>query len=115
MESAKALSQASLTQPSEFSETPLGLDLLPEYSHYRDQGCELATAYLGHPSLCSECPFPRCIYDEPRGRQRWLKRLRDGEILRQFTTEGKGIEELATAFNISQRTVQRVLKGARNE
>jgi len=115
MESAKELSQTNLAQASGFSETPVGLDLLPEYGHYRDEGCELATAYLGHRSLCSECPFPRCIYDEPRGKQRWRKRLRDREILRQFTTQGKGIKELALAFNISQRTVQRVLKGTRNE
>jgi len=94
-------------------QSPQG-DLLPEYCHYRDEGCELATAYLGRQSLCSECPFPRCVYEEPRGRQRWLKGARDKEIVRQFT-EGKGIKELAVAFNISQRTVQRVLKRNRNE
>ena len=91
------------------------LDLLPEYCRYRDEGCELAAAYLGHQSHCSECPFPKCIYEEPRGKQRWLKRLRDKEIVRQFTTEGMGLKELALTFNISQRTVQRVLKRTRNE
>jgi len=30
-----------------------------------------------------------------------------------FTTEGKGIKELAVIFGVSQRTVQRVLKAAR--
>lgn len=114
MESGE-LSLANFPQKSRFLSMKAKLDLPPEYCHYRDEGCELATAYLGYQSRCSECPFPRCIYDEPRGRQRWLKRLRDREIVRQFVTEGKGIKELALTFNISQRTVQRVLKRTRNE
>lgn len=79
-----------------------GLDLPPEYCHYRDEGCELASA-------CLSCPLPKCVYDQPRGRQRWLKRLRDQEIVRLFNTEGKGVKELASMFSLSQRTVQRVL------
>ena len=82
------------------------LDLPPEYCHYKDEGCELAES-------CLNCPFPRCIYDEPRGKQHLLKGRRDREILRQFSKGGKGIKELALAFGISQRTVQRVLKNYR--
>lgn len=82
------------------------LDLPPEYCHYRDEGCELAES-------CLNCPFPACIYDMPRGKQQLLKGRRDRQILRQFK-EGKGVKELAAAFGISQRTVQRVLKGYRN-
>ena len=78
------------------------LDLPPEYCHYRDEGCEFA-------SSCLHCPLPKCIYDQPRGRQRWLKRQRDREIVRQFTTGGKGVKELAAMVGISQRTVQRRL------
>ena len=115
MESGEELSQANLLQNSRFSGTQVELDLPPERCQYRDEGCELAAAYLGHQSRCSECPFSKCIYEEPGGRQRWLKRLRDKEILRQFTTEGKGIKELALAFNISQRTVQRALKRTKDE
>ncbi len=115
MESGEELSQANLPQNSRFLGAPVELDLPPEYCHYRDEGCELATAHLGYQSHCSVCPFPRCLYEESRGRQRWLKRLRDKEIMRQFTTEGKGLGELAFTFNISQRTVQRVLKGTGNE
>ncbi len=81
------------------------VDLPPEYCHYRDEGCDLA-------SSCLKCPFPKCIYDEPRGRQRWLKRLRAREMTRLFTTKGKGIKELALMFGVSQRTVQRALKVA---
>ena len=81
------------------------LDLPPEYCHYRDEGCELAES-------CLNCPFAKCIYDEPGGKQRWLKRLRAREMARLFTTDGKGIKELSKMFGVSQRTVQRALKTA---
>ena len=84
------------------------LDLLPEYCHYQDGGCEFA-------SSCLNCPFPQCIYDQPWGRQRWLKKLRAGEIIRLFAVEGKGVKELATMFGVSQRTIQRALKRVKNE
>lgn len=84
------------------------LDLPPEYCHYRDEGCEFADS-------CLNCPFEKCIYDEPRGRQHYTKRLRAKEIARLFTTGGKGIKELALMFGLSQRTVQRALKKAKNE
>ena len=64
-------------------------DLPPEYCHYRDEGCEFAKS-------CLNCPFPKCIYDQPRGRQRWLKGQRDREMIRLFDTDGKGIRELAS-------------------
>ncbi|MBI4303304.1 MAG: helix-turn-helix domain-containing protein [Chloroflexi bacterium] len=77
-------------------------DLPPEYCHYRDEGCELSGS-------CLSCPFPRCIYDERGGKQRWAKRLRAREMARLFA-EGKGIRELALMFGVSRRTVQRALK-----
>ncbi len=90
----------------EFDETNEGeLDLPPEYCHYRDEGCDLAVS-------CLTCPLPGCIYDEAGGKQRWLKRLRAREMTRLFTTEGKGVKELALMFGVSQRTVQRALKTA---
>lgn len=82
------------------------LDLPPEHCHYKDEGCELAES-------CLNCPFPRCIYDEPRGKQRLLKSHRDREVVRLFKKEGKGVRELAAIFGISQRTVQRALKNYR--
>ena len=77
-------------------------DLQPEYCHYRDEGCEFADS-------CLNCPFSQCIYDEPRGRQRWLKELRNKEISRLFTA-GWGTKELGLMFGLSQRTIQRALK-----
>ena len=79
------------------------MDLPPEYYHYRDEGCDLADS-------CLNCPFPKCIYEESGGKRRWLKRLRAREMARLFTTQGKGIKELALMFDVSQRTVQRALK-----
>ena len=79
------------------------LDLPPEYCHYRDEGCDLADS-------CLNCPLPKCVYEEPRGKQRWLKRLRAREMSRLFTTEGKKTTELARSFGVSPRTVQRALR-----
>ena len=84
------------------------LDLPPEYCHYQDDGCEFADS-------CLNCPLAKCVYDEPGGRQRYIKGRRDKEILRLFTNDGKGIRELALLFGISQRTVQRALKRVKNE
>lgn len=76
-------------------------DLPPELCRYRDEGCEYAAS-------CLACPFPQCLYDEPRGRQRWLKDLRNREIKRLFSGGWK-ISELAPLFGVSQRTIQRAL------
>ena len=78
-------------------------DLPPEYCHYRDEGCEFADSCLG-------CPFPQCLYDEPRGKQRWLKELRNKEIAGLFSSGGWGVKEMALLFGLSQRTIQRALK-----
>ena len=84
------------------------LDLLPECMRYRDEGCEFADS-------CLNCPFDRCIYELPRGRQYWLKRRRDKEMVRLFTIEGKTVRELALMVGVSQRTVQRALKKTLSE
>lgn len=84
------------------------LDLPPEYCRYRDNGCEFADS-------CLNCPFPECIYAQPGGKQRWLRGLRDEEVIRLFTTQGKGVKELALMFGVSRRTIQRILKRARDE
>ena len=79
-------------------------DLKPEYCHYRDDGCDYAES-------CLECPFPQCLYDEPRGRQRWLIKARNKEIKRLFNG-GRKVKELAVLFGVSQRTIQRALTGS---
>lgn len=37
-------------------------DNLPEYTRYRDEGCEAAPS-------CLNCPFPHCLEESPRARQ----------------------------------------------
>jgi len=88
--------------------TDIELDLPPEYCHYRDNGCDFADS-------CLDCPFPECIYAQPGGKQRWLRSLRDEAVLRLFTTQGKEVKDLALMFGVSQRTIQRILKRARDE
>ncbi|NQT31422.1 MAG: helix-turn-helix domain-containing protein [Deltaproteobacteria bacterium] len=83
------------------------LDLPPEFCHYQDNGCEFGDS-------CLDCPFPECLYAEPGGKQRWLKCLRDGAVLRLFTSRGKTIKDLALMFGVSRRTIQRILKRAKD-
>ena len=76
-------------------------DLLPE--HYRDEGCELAAS-------CLNCPFPHCVEDLPRGRQRRKKEIRNREILQLFYNQGEDTKQIAKRLRVSKRTVQRALK-----
>ena len=78
-------------------------DLPPEFCRYRDEGCEFSPA-------CLSCRFPTCLYEEPRGRQRWVKGQRNREIALLFATGQWSARELARQFGVSQRTVQRALK-----
>lgn len=71
--------------------------------HYQDEGCELAPS-------CLNCPFPYCIEDVPRGRQRQRKEVRNREIVRLFYTQGEGVKQIAHRLRVSERTVQRALK-----
>jgi hypothetical protein len=79
------------------------VDLPPEYCQYHDAGCEFSES-------CLNCHLPVCVYDEPGGKQRLLKRQRGADMARLFTQEGKSISELANIFDVSIRTVQRALK-----
>lgn len=79
-----------------------GQDLQPEYCQYTDEGCNYA-------SSCLECPFPYCLYEKPRPKQRSLNNFRNRKITRLFESGWK-IKELADTFRLSYRTVQRIIK-----
>lgn len=79
------------------------IDLPPEFCQYQDDGCEFGGS-------CLNCCLPICIYDEPGGRQRFVKRQRALEMARLYRSEGKSVRELAGIFDVSIRTVQRALK-----
>lgn len=73
--------------------------------HAENDGCTLADDYLGYRSSCFECPFSDC----DRGRiQRILRERRNAEVV-ELSNAGKSLEELASHFNVSVRTIQRIL------
>ena len=84
-------------------EHELVADRLPDYSDYQDRGCDL------FPS-CLKCPLPRCRHDMQAQGKRSARMLRDREILRQRSTSGKSTAELATEFDLSKRTIQRIIR-----
>lgn len=83
-------------------------DRLPDYSDYRDQGCDLSP-------YCLQCPLPRCRYDVEAKGKRSARLQRDNEIFRQHTAAGKSAVELATGFDLSKRTIQRIIRRLSNE
>ncbi len=83
-------------------------DRLPDYSEYRDQGCDLSPS-------CLRCPLPKCRHDKQEGGRRVSKRLRDLEIFRQRTALGRSVSELAAEFDLSKRTIQRIMRRLSNE
>ena len=83
-------------------------DRLPDYFEYQDQGCDLSPS-------CLKCPLPKCRYDKQEGGRRASKRLRDMEIFRQRTVSGRSVSELATKFDLSKRTIQRIIRRSSGE
>lgn len=78
------------------------MDILPEYFPYRDDGCEVSPS-------CLRCPLPQCKYDNPGWLQRERRAQRDSRVIQVRCQEGVTIPELARRFDISQRTVHRIL------
>jgi hypothetical protein len=79
-------------------------DLLPEFVHYRDEGCKFAPS-------CLECPFPFCVEDERWARLSLPKKQRNEVIVRLYDVEKKSVRELAAFFGVSLRTIERALAG----
>jgi hypothetical protein len=77
-------------------------DALPEYTRYRDDGCD------AHPT-CLTCPLSRCRYDEPGGLRALLNADRDQEIV-ACRLGGATVDDLAGRFGVSRRTVFRILE-----
>lgn len=82
---------------------PGSRDRLPENTKYKDDGCSVS-------SSCFTCPLPRCRYEEPGGLRAVLNQLRDNQIL-TLKQAGVPVEDLAVRFQVSRRTVFRVLEG----
>ncbi len=78
-------------------------DPLPENTRYKDDGCSVSDS-------CFTCPLPRCRYEEPGGLRGVLNQMRDSQIL-ALKQAGVPVEDLADRFQVSRRTVFRVLEG----
>ena len=81
-------------------------DALPEHTSYADTGCDI------HPS-CLTCPLERCRYDAPGGARAIRGEERDRRIVALWREAGRSVSSLASEFQVSRRTVFRVLSRAR--
>ena len=79
------------------------MDVLPERYPYRDEGCEVSPS-------CLECPLPQCKYDDPGWLQRYKRNERDREVLTAMRQGGLSVPEAARRFELSQRTVFRIVR-----
>jgi len=79
------------------------IDALPEFFPYRDTGCEVAPS-------CLKCPLPQCKYDDPTAYQRTVREQRDLEVLRVRRSQRTTVPQLAQHFDVSQRTIHRILQ-----
>ena len=83
---------------------------LPEHTDFKDTGCDI------HP-FCLTCPRPLCRYDEPdlyslrRRKERTTDRR--AEAVRLRVTLGLSAEEAAAHMGVTERSVHRLLAGAR--
>ncbi len=73
-----------------------------EYVNWKDTGCRM------HPS-CLACPLEVCIEEVPRGRQRLRMDGRAGAMA-ELRRQGNTARQVAAAFGVSIRTVQRALQ-----
>ena len=84
------------------------MDVVPERFPYRDEGCELSPS-------CLRCPLPQCKYDDPGWYQREQRRERDGRVVEALWNGGLSVHEASLRFDLSQRTIFRILKRAAQE
>jgi hypothetical protein len=82
-------------------------DLLPEFSHYQDEGCDLAPS-------CLDCPFTECKEDQPHGRDKLSKKDRNAEIVRLHLVKKKSLQYLADKFHLDRRTIITIVQASRS-
>jgi len=74
-------------------------------SDYSDTGCEFSPR-------CSDCPLEECLESIPRGKQQMRLQLR-AEAMQKMRHSGIGVQDVARAFGVSTRTVQREMNRRR--
>jgi hypothetical protein len=100
-ETSGRIEELRLPQPIRAPKPRRRHDSLPEFTRYKDDGCDISES-------CFNCPLPRCRYEEPGGLRALLNESRDREIV-QLRLEGMGVDELAGRFGVSRRTVFRII------
>lgn len=84
-------------------------DALPENKVYQDDGCEVAPK-------CLECPLSACRYDVPGGIRTLRNIDREAQLLADWRGDGGAepltVDELAEKYDVSRRTVFRIVQGA---
>lgn len=75
---------------------------------HADLGCEVAPS-------CLACPLPACKHDDPTGYQRWRRQLRDRRIVSQMEKQGLSIQRAALSFQVTERTIFRIIARMRQE
>ena len=88
--------------------TATPVDAVPEHYPYRDDGCEVSPS-------CLQCPLPQCKYDDPVWFQRQKHKERDRGVVAALREGGLSVSEAAARFELSQRTIFRILKRSGDE
>jgi hypothetical protein len=84
------------------------MDLLPEYCHYSDEGCDLAPA-------CLQCPFPTCAKENPIGPAAVARSLRDAALFSLHSQMHLSPEKLARRFHLDLSSVYRILSNVKKQ
>ena len=86
--------------------SPNTTDIVPEFIHYEDTGCEVSQA-------CLNCPLPQCKYDDPAWFQRHQRLIKDLKVLTVMRLENLTVEETAEHFSVTVRTIFRIMRRCR--
>ena len=81
-------------------------DVVPEFYHYEDNGCEVSDS-------CLNCPLPQCKYDDPTWYQRNRRLAKDLKVLTAMRLEDLTVEETAERFSVTVRTIFRIMRRCR--
>ncbi len=82
------------------------VDVVPEFYHYEDTGCEVS-------SSCLDCPLSRCKYDDPVWYQRNRRLARDFKVWTAIERENLTVEAAAERFSVTARTIFRIIQRCR--
>ena len=72
-------------------------DIVPEFIHYDDTGCEVSQA-------CLNCPLPQCKYDDPDWFRHHQRLIKDLEVLTAMRLENLSVEETSESMCYAEST-----------